>query len=91
MSKIEHVHDGRVQNHTFFLTVADRHRSDKLSGYRLPDATIEDLTERGVEYITFVDVNRGRYTISLEDWIESRVWSDTDQWQHVSQTFMTRG
>jgi hypothetical protein len=91
MSKIEHIHDGRIQNDTFFLVVADRHRSAKLAGFRLPDITVEYLIDRGVEYITFIDNVRGRYTISLDDWILCRVWSNTDQWQDVSQSFMTRG
>lgn len=66
------------------------YRSNKVIGYRLPDVMVEELIESGIDDICFVEPS-ARYTISLDDWIEYRVWSEMDQWQHVSRSFMSRG
>lgn len=89
--KQQYVEDGRLKNGTWTIMATDRHKSNKLDGYRLSDITVETLIDQDVEYIVFVDLNRGRYTISMDDWLEYRVWSQTDQWQHVAQSRFTRG
>lgn len=83
--------DGVIRNGTYFLTVTDKYKSSKVAGYRLSDWIIETLIDEAVEDLVFVDPNRGRYTISLDDWMEHRIWSDHDQWQHVPQSRMARG
>ena len=89
--KQTYVADGRLRNGTWTIVLTDAHKSNKLTGYRLPESTIDELIEHDVEYIVFVDLNRGRYTISLEDWLDCRVWAEGDHWQHVSQSRFDRG
>lgn len=88
-----YVGTGRIRNRNYEIVVTDREKSDKLAGYRLSDEIIEQLIDQNVENIVFVDLNRGRYTISLEDWLEYRVWDDltADPFQHVAQSHMDRG
>jgi hypothetical protein len=88
---VQYFGDGRIRSNNFEIVVTDRVKSDKLVGYRLPASLIERLIDENVDNIIFVDPNRGRYTISLDDWLDYRVWGDTDQYQHVSQGFMDRG
>ena len=91
---INWIGDGRLKNGVFTVVVTDQFKSDRVAGYRLPDQTIEQLIEENANDICFVEVDgpkRGRYTISMEDWLDYRVWSDKDQWQHVSRSFFARG
>lgn len=83
--------DGKLRNNNYYITVNENVMSDKLIGYRLSDSLVEMLVDNDVENIVLIDKDRGRYTISLEDWLEHRVWSSVDQWQHVAQSRMSRG
>lgn len=88
---IVYVGNGRIRGQNFEIIVNDAVRSDKLNGFRLGDSVIEQLVDQDVEMIVFIDLNRGRYSISLEDWLEYRVWDDASQFQHVAQAKMSRG
>lgn len=91
---INWIGDGRLKNGVFTLIVTDQFKSNKLSGYRLSDEIIGQLMENDVEFIVFVEVDgprKGRYTIDLEDWLDYRLWSEGDQWQHVARSRFDRG
>lgn len=67
-------------------------RSKKVVGYRLPDYIVMSLIDGNCENIVFVDdIDGHRYTISVDDWVEYRVYSEVDLWEHVSRSFMSRG
>lgn len=88
---IEYVGDGRIRAKNYEIVITDAVRSPKLAGYQLASDIVEQLVDRDVENIVFVDLNRGRYTISLEDWLDYRVWDEITLNQHVAQSHMDRG
>jgi hypothetical protein len=68
--------------------VNDTVTSDMFAGYKLSDATLDQLVDEGYDLIMFVDPNRGRYLSSIEDWQEFGV---ADGWNtHLRQSRMDR-
>lgn len=82
---------GEIRNNTYTLTAEDRHRSHLFPGFTLPSYILHNLGNEGVENIVFIDPNRGRYTSTLEDWIDSGVEDPAKMWTHLNQSRMTRG
>lgn len=85
--KTKHVYGGSISGRIFTVTVTDEWMSETLMGYVLHN--LDELVEDGVQWVMFVDPNRGRYTSSIEDWLEHSVLHN-GAW-HLSQSHMTRG
>lgn len=90
--KSSRIGDGHViGNKIVFDAYDDEYKSDRFEGYRLPDYTMNQIVDAGIDFIVFLDPNRGRYTISVDDWLDYAVDSEYDQWTHCRQSWMDRG
>lgn len=67
----------------------DHYKSGKFAGYRLQSDVVDQLVDLDADWIVFLDPNRGRYTISLEDWQDYRIIDG--EWEHVRQSRMSLG
>ncbi len=76
-------------NNTVIIDVDDAHMSGLVIGYRLSDTELDGFVDQGIEFIVFLDPNRGRYTSTVEDWQNYGVPTETDI--HLRQSRMSRG
>ena len=82
---------GSLKDNYWTIHVTDEHKSKKFEGYRLPESTIRQLIDNGVEYIALIDPNRGRYVSEIDDWYEYGVWDEFTGVVSLRQSWMARG
>lgn len=80
---------GTIVGDTFTVQLTDEWRSGVVSGYRIPVEVFDKLVDEGIEWTVFIDPNRGRYTASIDDWLDYSFYEDDER--HLSQSRMTRG
>lgn len=82
---------GSLSGKTWSIHVTDKERSTLFDGYTLPDDVFDQLVDHDVEYIVFIDPNRGRYTSTVEDWQSFGVQDGRSPDTHLRQSWMDRG
>ena len=85
----ELLYGGAKSGDTWTVQVTDGWRSSKFTGFQISNEAFEALIDAGIEYVVFVDPNRGRYTSSIDDWQEFGV--DEDDVIHLRQSWMSYG
>ena len=81
---------GSRKGNTWSIYVTDDNKSDKFEGYKLPESTLTQLVDAGVEVIVFIDPTRGRYVSDTDDWYEFGVWNDESGEVSLRQGWMDR-
>jgi acyl CoA:acetate/3-ketoacid CoA transferase alpha subunit len=71
------------------INVYSEHMSELFPGFKLPSSIVDGLVDQGVTMLVFVDPNRGRFSISMDDWIDYRVIDNV--YDHIRQSRMDRG
>lgn len=87
--RTEPFYGGNILGKIWTVQVTDEHKSDIMSGYVLTDTVIDELVDKDVRFIVFIDKERGRYTSTVEDWLDNAVWKDGEN--HLLQSKMTHG
>jgi hypothetical protein len=87
--KTQPFYGGTIVGKSWNVPLTDEYKSDILNGYRLSDSIIDELVDLDVMLIVFIDKERGRYTSTIEDWIDNSVWKDGEN--HLLQSKMSRG
>lgn len=85
--KTKHLFGGSISGRIFTVNVTPEWMSGEVVGYTL--VNLDELVDEGVQWVVFVDPNRGRYTSSIDDWLEYSILED-GRW-HLRQSYMTRG
>lgn len=77
-------------NDTVVIDAEDR-MSSLFAGYTLTDLELDGFVDQGIEFIVFLDPNRGRYTSTISDWQDYGVSDPTLPIVHLRQSRMDRG
>ena len=87
--KSQPFYGGNIIGKIWSVQVSDEWKSSILTGYKISDTLIDELVDNDVRFIMFIDPERGRYTSSIEDWLDNAVWDDGEN--HLLQSKMTHG